>query len=394
MKVVLFAWELGGGFGHIASIRRYAQRLAAHDVRMVAAVRRPKLAQALADIGVKILQAPPWPEASFTPKEHAATSSATLGDSLASAGLADVDAMSAVLRGWTEILQSVSPDLVIADYAPAAALASRGRVPLMLVGNGYTVPPSDMTHFPLLHRERPPVWDEMRLLTTVNKAGRQNGIEPLQRLPELFSANEYVVDTFALLDPYDLQRTALIDGPSFDNAPIARREDVDRILVYLAPGYKIHPGIADALLPIASRVQIYAPSLSILRRQQLRLAGAQVHRQQVNLAEAVAHARMVVHFGGSGLAAHAMAAGVPQLILSTHIEQELNGAALERAGLGKLVRGHDRNAKIPSSIVSDMLDDDALANRAAQSGVIHREMLRTFNPLAGFEARSLKLLQL
>ena len=393
MKTVLFAWELGGGFGHIANMRLYAGRLAGHDIRMVAAVRRPKMAQVLANLGVEILQAPPWPEASFTPKEYAATSSATLGDSLASAGLADVVALSVVLTGWSKILQSVDPDLVVADYAPAAALVSRGRVPLMLVGNGYTVPPRDMTHFPLLHRERPPVWDEMRLLTIVNKAAAAAGIEPLERLPQLFSANDYLVETFPLLDPYDLQRTEPVDGPSFDNAPLARREGVDKILVYLASGYTIHHGIVGALLPVANRVQIYAPDLSLLRRSQLKLAGARIHRQQIDLAEAVAAAQLVVHFGGSGLASHAIAAGVPQLILSTHIEQELNGMALERAGIGKLVRSHDPLAAIYSGVVSGLLEDTPLAKRAAQSGEIHRSMLCDFDPLAAFEAKSLELLQ-
>ena len=65
MKTVLFAWELGGGFGHIAGMRRYAARLAAHGVRMVAAVRNPGMAQVPADIGVEVLRAPPWPEASY-----------------------------------------------------------------------------------------------------------------------------------------------------------------------------------------------------------------------------------------------------------------------------------------------------------------------------------------
>src|SRR6185312_3900142 len=114
--------------------------------------------------------------------------SATLGDSLASAGLSDADALDVILQRWTQIFQNLKPDLVVADYAPAAALVARGRVPLMLVGNGYTAPPADMTHFPLLHRSHAPVWDELRLLTILNKAARDHGLAPLERLPQLFSA--------------------------------------------------------------------------------------------------------------------------------------------------------------------------------------------------------------
>lgn len=393
MKTVLFAWELGGGFGHIASLRRYAGRLAGHGIRMVAAVRNLKAASVLADLGVEIRQAPPWPEASFTTKEYTVTSSATLGDSLASAGLADENALSDVLARWSKILRSVNPDLVVADYAPAAGLLARGRVPLMLVGNGYTLPPSDMTRFPLMHRMLPPAWDEMRLLTIVNKTGSAFGIKPLEQLPQLFSADDYLVETFPLLDPYDLQRTTPVDGPAFDQTPLARSKDADTILVYLASGYVIHNDIVSALLPVAGRAEIYAPGLSFVQQSRLKLAGARVHPEQISLAEALTSAKLAIHFGGSGLAAHAMAAGLPQLIFSTHIEQELNGLALERAGIGKLARSHDPDTAISSSTISSLLEDTALADRATQSGATYRGMLREYDPLAVFEARSLKLLQ-
>ncbi len=392
MKTVLFAWELGGGFGHIAGMRRYAARLAAHGVRMVAAVRNPGMAQVPADIGVEVLRAPPWPEASFTQKQYAATSSATLGDSLASAGLADAAALNHVLAQWIKIFQSVKPDLVVADYAPAAALVARRRVPLMLVGNGYTVPPADMTHFPLLQRTHAPIWDEMRLLTILNKAARGHGLAPLERLPQLFSADDYLVETFPLLDPYDLQRTIPVDGPAFDNAPKTRRQNADAILVYLAPGYVIRRDLVRALIPVSNKIWIHAPDLSFIQSKRLELAGAKVHRELLDLADTLASARLVVHFGGSGLAAHALAAGVPQLVFSTHIEQELNGLALARAGIGTLVRSHDPDAAISSGIVLSVVNDAVLAGCAAQSGEIHRAMLRGMNPLAAFESRSLKLL--
>ncbi len=393
MTTVLFAWELGGGFGHIASMRRYATRLAGRGIRLVAAVRTPKAAQALADLGVEILQAPPWPKASFTPKQYAATSSATLGDSLASAGLADADVLNVVLTRWSEILYSVKPDLVIADYAPAAALVARGRVPLMIVGNGYTVPPSDMTHFPLLHRTQPPVWDEMRLLTIINKACSVYGIAPLERMPQMFAADDTIVETFPLLDPYDLQRTTPVDGPAFDAIPIAQRDDAAGILVYLAPGYAIRSDIVRALASFGGTVRMYAPDLSFIQRSRLKLAGAQISATRLDLNDVLASAKLVAHFGGSGLAAQAIAAGVPQLIFSTHIEQELNGLALQRAGIGRLLRSHDADVAITPGMVSDALDDATLASRAKQAGGVHRDMLQLMNSLAAFDAKILKLFQ-
>ncbi len=361
---------------------------------MVAAVRNPELAQPLPNLGIEILKAPPWPEASFTRKQRAAMSSATLGDSLASAGLADADALKRILEDWKRIYGSVDPNLVVADYAPAAALAARRRIPLMMVGNGYTLPPSEMTHFPLLHRKAEIVFEEMRIVTIVNKVARPLGIEAIERLPQLFSADGRVVETFSLLDPYDLQRSSPADGPSFDSMPIAKRENANDILVYLAPGYTIRRDIISALLPVAGRVRIFAPHLSLIQHARLKISGARVHRAPLDLSEAVASACLVVHFGGSGLAAHALAAGVPQLVVASHIEQELNGFAVERAKLGRLVKGYEAETAIAGEVISELLENSELAKHAAQSGEAHRDMLRHSDALAAFETKSLKLLRL
>ncbi|MBI3699081.1 MAG: glycosyl transferase [Afipia sp.] len=361
---------------------------------MIAAVRHPKLARPLADLGVEILKAPPWPEASWTKAQRAGASSATLGETLASAGLADEEALTQLLEEWTKILLNSSPDLVVADFAPAVALAARGRIPLMTVGNGFTLPPSDMTRFPLLHRKTAPVFEEMRLLTAINKASATLGLQPIERLPQLFSGDEYAVETFPLLDPYDLQRTEPVFGPWFERSPLAQREDADEIVVYLAPGYAIRRDLIGALLPFAKRVQIYAPSLSLVQRGRLKLAGVRQHYGPFDLADATTSARLVVHLGGSGVAAHALVAGVPQFIIAAHIEQELNGQALEREGVGKLVKGYETDTSIAAGNIQALLNDTALAQNATLSGNMHRKTMQGLDPAAAFEAKSRKLLGL
>ena len=44
MKTVLFAWEQGGGFGHIANLGRFAALLKHHDIRPVFALKHPEAA--------------------------------------------------------------------------------------------------------------------------------------------------------------------------------------------------------------------------------------------------------------------------------------------------------------------------------------------------------------
>jgi UDP:flavonoid glycosyltransferase YjiC (YdhE family) len=106
----------------------------------------------------------------------------------------------------------------------------------------------------------------------------------------------------------------------------------------------------------------------------------------------MASARLAIHFGGSGLASEALAAGVPQLVLSMQVEQDLTGAALQSAGVGRLVRAYDPASKIPAGTVDELLQDTGMAERAAEAGRQHREWLGGRDVLASFESRSRELL--
>ena len=227
MKTVLFAWEHGGGFGHIANLGRFAALLKRPDVRVVFALKNPEAAYLL-DANAEVLQAPPWPTA------QSFRSTATMHDQLASAGLSDEHGLRSLLQSWDNILKAASPDLVVADYAPAVSLMARGRIPLIVVGNGYTAPPGAMTRFPPLHRVHPPRWREEETLETVNRVLQSLARPPLERLPQMFSGNAQIVLTFPVLDPYDLQRSEALAGPIIDSPPLEPRKNADDIFVYLS----------------------------------------------------------------------------------------------------------------------------------------------------------------
>src|SRR3954466_6845952 len=114
MRRILLAWELGAGTGHISSLARIGARLMARGFHCSAAVKDVGAAAPLAKIGIDVLQAPLW---------KAPRSSATLGDGLGDAGLADPQRLRAMLAAWQRIIEQTAPDLVIADYAPGVGLA-------------------------------------------------------------------------------------------------------------------------------------------------------------------------------------------------------------------------------------------------------------------------------
>ncbi len=104
------------------------------------------------DVFDDIAEAPLWPIDEPQAAQNLPGPSATLNDMLSAAGLADGEAVGRILSAWDGIFDRFRPDLVVADYSPLAAMAARGRIPLVQVGNGFTVPPAEMPRFPLLHQ--------------------------------------------------------------------------------------------------------------------------------------------------------------------------------------------------------------------------------------------------
>jgi UDP:flavonoid glycosyltransferase YjiC (YdhE family) len=378
--------------GHVTTLARLAKSLKALDVRLVAAVKNQAAAAMLSALGVEIVQAPSWPSASMSAAQIARSSSRTMGDILATAGLADSEGLRRLLQDWDDHFVRIRPDLVVAELAPAAALVARGRVPLIIVGNGFTLPPSEMLQFPPLHRLTPAAFAEDETLSIVNAVLKSRGQARLDWLPQLFSADVRLVLTFPLLDPYRSQRAQPADGPVFGHAPRPSEPDAGAILVYLSQGYPLHRDIFRALLAHAPKLRVHAPDFSDAEIDQLRRAGASVATGFSMSENALASSSLAVHFGGSGLASEALAAGTPQLILSMQVEQDLNGAALQDEGVGRLVRAYDPASRIPVGTVDELLQDSGLAQRAEAAGRRHRAWLSGRNVLAHFEHKSRELL--
>ncbi len=374
------------------NMRRIAVRLKPHGFRFVAVARDPAATHLLGGEFAEIIAAPRWPIDSRSASQRPAISSATLNDILSAMGLADTGAVQRLLGAWDDIFKRTRPDLVIADFSPLAALAACRRIPLVHIGNGYTLPPHRMKRFPPLHRFSPPVWSEEQTLAAVNQAARAFGWAPLDHLPQLFSGDACLVQTFPLFDPYDTQRTEPLDGPMLDQPPAVKGARARSIFAYLSSGYALHPSLFAALRPFAARLRVQAPGLPLAQVEELRRAGAEIDTQLVPLADIVPTTCLIVHNGGPGVAAEALVAGVPQLVLSAQIEQDFNGRALQNAGVAEFLRVYEPGVDISAELIGAMSTDHALAARAAQQAERHRAYLATTDALGTCERTCLQLL--
>jgi UDP:flavonoid glycosyltransferase YjiC (YdhE family) len=104
------------------------------------------------------------------------------------------------------------------------------------------------------------------------------------------------------------------------------------------------------------------------------------------IAGILAGSGLVVHLGGHGLAAEALAAGVPQLVLADHVEHNLYGEAIERAGVGRMVKTYLPGTRLESDAIQSLIDDDAMAARADAIGSRLRELTARRDALMNCEA--------
>lgn len=370
MKTVLFAWELGWGAGHLGNIRRLAQRLLQDDVRLVAAVTKLETIDLLDNVA-EVHRLPAW----SLLETKGPPSSATMTDNLVAVGMNEPSVVHDMVVAWDGLLKRVKPSLVVADYAPAASLAARGRVPLIQIGSGYTLPPHDLDRFPPLHDLSPLINSDEVTLEAVNAAAGRLGLGKLERLPQLFAGDARLVYVLPLIDPYASVRSSPADGPLIDYRPRARDGDARDVFVYIAHDTEVRADVLAGLWPVARHVRMFAPQLSEEAQRGLDEAGAEVMTGHVLLSEALWRCRLAVHLGGSGIANEAALAGVPQLSLTNHVERYLIGDALERAGIGRLFLAHEATRHLAPDTVANMYHDEALHQHAARTAAYLRSEL-------------------
>ncbi|MDS3861609.1 hypothetical protein RIF25_12415 [Thermosynechococcaceae cyanobacterium BACA0444] len=206
MTSVVFAWELGAGFGHLAPISALGTELRRRGYQVKAIVPNPDQAKPLLiPLGIEVIPGPlcPAPAQSFP-------ISLNYTANLLRNGFWHGETVSARLRAWQDILNELDPDLLICDHAPSALLASRDAdYPRVAIGHGFTLPPLSEP-MPSLYPwfslpiEQLQQADQM-FLGTVNPVLMEMGIPPLARVAALFDGVERFLCIEPELDHYPIR---------------------------------------------------------------------------------------------------------------------------------------------------------------------------------------------
>jgi hypothetical protein len=178
-------------------------------------------------------------------------------------------------------------------------------------------------------------YDERAVCAAVNEALIDLDTSPIVRLGETLGGEARCVCTLPLLDPYDRYRAEPVIGPHLTTPIVDRDRAAQEIFCYLreAPGSRRLDDLAGALLGLPRQVRAFIPGISANMASRLRSDGVDVLQGPAPLAMQLRRSRVVVHFGGHGIAAAALLAGVPQVIVDFDIEKYLIANALTAQGV-------------------------------------------------------------
>ena len=344
MSRILFAWELGGNLGHIARDLPLALacRDAGHDVLF--AVADLAVCSSIAkEFGLAFVQAPANRPKSLRQGQQNAINFA---DMLLRSGFADRDSLEGAVLGWKSLFDLFKPDLMVYDFAPTALLAARLRaLPVLLLSNGFETPP-EISPLPRF-RAWEPVADsdlqhaEDQLIERMNLVLANHGCATIKRLWDLYAGHPLLMTCFREFDHFGAREEATYVGHAV-LLPVAQKAcfeaDGRHVVVYLRSTIPHVENVFAALQQVEAEVVCIVPDLPAdwpEKYDRLRF-----HVGPVDLQALLPHANLVIAHGTGTLTA-AVAAGVPVLMVPHVIENYLSSAALERQGLGILLRKRD-----------------------------------------------------
>jgi UDP:flavonoid glycosyltransferase YjiC (YdhE family) len=367
MSRILLAWELGGGFGHLAPFLSLAPRLLERGHTLHIAAREIGNAhKAIGDLPITVHQAP------LCLKNYGGLQEPPLNfaEILMRYGYLDPPMLRAMVAAWRALLDATRTDLLIADHAPTALLAARwSNMPTAVIGTPFSVPPQvhptpNMRHWLDVPPQRLADSDA-HVLKAVN-AILPVDAAPLAAIHGIFSGAAQFFLGVPETDPYGPREAAVYLGPNSRSTgtalPAWPGGAGKRILAYLRGDYKHLEATLRALVADGTRVIAYVPGANQKHLNLMATLGATVAMESVDMVRLLPQADICVAHG-PGTAFAALRAGVPVMMLPTQLENFLLAQAMQRMGIGTLIHP-DQDSPDFAGVLTEMMASDRYAASA------------------------------
>ncbi|BBK38923.1 hypothetical protein STAQ_40010 [Allostella sp. ATCC 35155] len=371
MRTVLFAAELGYGFGHVSRLIAVADALEPLGYRPVFAV--GDVCETFPILGHRpwpVMQAPVSRALPHLALNDARYKVGRFSDILYFVGYGNPDLLTPLLRAWDQLFLAVKPDLIVCDFSPTVTLAARGSIPIVAIGDGFSQPPSTPAEFPTLREEAESQVPQQAILDVVRRVQKARQRPEPEHLPSIVAGDREFVCILPEFDPYvrvSPGRTAgpLRQLPEMLPPPPPGRE----VFLYLSGSFEKLTEIGQGLADAQATGQAYIRNASrrvtdAFDRVGIRVLSEVLPRDEFRAA--VGRARCVIHHGGVGTSQDMLALGRPQILAPTSFEQQLTADVLFRFRVGGRLR-QGLTAEAVANALRSAFQDDDLAGRAQRA---------------------------
>lgn len=396
IRRVLLAWEFGGGMAHIMRLAGVARHLQAldGDIELVFGLRDREAGLGIGLPVEQVIEGPRiYPKPGCPPfeqlKDHTNFGS-IIGDTVLGA---TQDGLR-YFEDWNRLIQSVRPDVIVADYAPVVTMLARGRVPAIACGNGYSLPPVNIEVFPPFTKlKRPPVVAEQELLERFNAVLPRVGAKTLDRLPQINEAEAYGLCTLPDFDPY-----AGIEGRDWLGAVLPGgtpelRESHAGGLAYFHQKQQFDDDLIDGLIRSGIEMDVFMGESMRRTRKRVQGSGVKFSDEPFELPRAMPGRAIAIHSGSLGFCAAAAFAGVPQVMMPKHQEHQTNAPGVVARNAGVIVRSSKRTPDNLAAVIREVAESETM-REAARAFAVSLDPWRKADPTRVIAERALALLNI
>lgn len=326
---VLLAWEHGRNFGRLSRLLAVAQMVEQQGGEPVWVVPRSQRdAPALRALGHRKLQAPVLEQQTFGPDFRADS----FAEVLMASGFDNATQLLLAVEAWADAIESVMPECIVLDYAPAAQLTSQLlNLSAFQLSNGFDAPPPDCPPYagvrpnsPLGRRTAGCV---EALSDTIAEVGERFGGPRSSSLAKILAHPRQVLECIPETDPYGPRQHALWVGPltalrdgDGEDGPWPSGGQRPRVFAQLG-GRRGATELLDALQRMDADTVCFwrgAPDRMLARYSE---GPVRVLRDFSLSAGMLAGVDAVISQGATALVSRAMLAGKPQLIFPADFEK-------------------------------------------------------------------------
>ncbi|WAK00369.1 glycosyltransferase [Methylobacter sp. YRD-M1] len=339
MNKIVYAWELGGGYGHIGAFLSVAKQFQQRGHEVVFVLKNLEHAHTLlGKYGFAYFQAPMrWPGNAAMPP------AINYAGILRNAGFHETAGLLARTQAWKTTIACLKPDLLLFDHAPTALLAARElKIPRALFGTGFYSPPR-LSPMPAMRSwlhvsERELANSEAQVLAMINSVADRLGGRYLTALADLFEVEADFLCTLPELDHYQGRKQGVYWGPAFSYSEgenlVWPSVGDKRIFAYLNKDYAGLEPLLQQLRSSSWSVFAHIPGTTPASIQKYSSANLRISAQPVDMRQAAMQCDLSICHAGAGTSAAMLLSGKPLLMLPIYLEQLLTARTIAMLGAG------------------------------------------------------------